>query len=470
MTTETTISPDLSTPRMADRVAQVLTFGFGATTVMWLLCYVAMLQPGKAVGEVLFVLVVLALLAGAALATSTTRSWAHGAWRGGWVGLVSAVLNLLLIGSLLGRESGAGLATWILGLLAGSIVVGAVGGVIGAAARLGPGERFSGNWLGAFTLVSACIVFLMIITGGIVTGFEAGLAVPDWPNSYGHNMLLYPLSEMVADQDIYWEHAHRLTGMYVGLTTIILCVMLWWGDRRPWVGVVGTLVLLMVIGQGVLGGLRVTGRLTLSDDPTLLSPNTALGIVHGVFGQICFAVVVWLAVVTTTRWTRGPRATPSESGGTDRALGVLLVIALVIQLIIGATYRHRIGEIGVKTEQSMLVLTGHIFMAVVVAGLAFINGLRAASADQPHRILKRVGLILLILVGVQLILGMLATIAVLMGGEDEGIPALEVLATSAHQANGALLLAFSTVLLCWYVRLIRPTARSTSPPVDPAAC
>ena len=62
-------------------------------------------------------------------------------------------------------------------------------------------------------------------------------------------MLLYPLSEMISDLDdgIYYEHAHRLTGMYVGLTVLTLCFMLWWADSRKWVGIVGSLLLLMVM-------------------------------------------------------------------------------------------------------------------------------------------------------------------------------------------------------------------------------
>ena len=451
---------NIALPR-SQRAARVLTFGFGATTVMWLLCYVAMLQPGQLVGEALFVMVVLALMGAAALASSDLSSPARGLWRGSWVGMVSALLNLLLVGSLMGGDSQGEMFIWVAGLIAGSVVAGGLGGLIGAAVRYGDQRKpWSGNWLGSFAFVSACIVFLMIITGGIVTGFEAGLAVPDWPNSYGHNMLLYPLSEMIADLDsgIYYEHAHRLTGMYVGLTTMTLCILVWWADRRIWVGVAGTVILLMVIGQGVLGGLRVTGVLTMSEDPTMLSPNTAIGIVHGVFGQICFAGMVLIAAVTSSRWSTGPKPTPHVSAGTDHILGLILLVAFLFQLIIGATYRHLIVEMGVQSDQSMLLLMGHIFMAVLVTVLAILNGLRSASTHGSEPILKRIGLILLTLVGVQLLLGVLATISVLMRGEGEGIPSLEVLATSAHQANGALLLGTSTLLAFWYIRLLRPMA------------
>ena len=243
--------------RGTQRFARLLVFAFGATTVMWLLCYLAMLQPGQIIGEALFVLVVLTLLLASAMAGSTSPSSTLAVIRGCWIGFISALLNLLLIGSILGGKSQGDMATWLVGLVVGSVVVSAVGGFIGSKLRRSDGERFTGNWLGAFTFIAACIVFLMIVSGGIVTGFEAGLAVPDWPNSYGHNMLLYPLSEMIADLDdgIYYEHAHRLTGMYVGLTVLTLCFMLWWGDSRSWVGIAGSLLLLMVIGQGLLGGL-----------------------------------------------------------------------------------------------------------------------------------------------------------------------------------------------------------------------
>jgi cytochrome c oxidase assembly protein subunit 15 len=69
-----------------------------------------------------------------------------------------------------------------------------------------------------------------LITGGLVTGLKAGLAVPDWPTSYGHNMLLYPLAEMSGGK--YVEHAHRLYGMLVGVTAITVAVSLFFFDQR----------------------------------------------------------------------------------------------------------------------------------------------------------------------------------------------------------------------------------------------
>ena len=453
MNKDLAVHPD----RNAQRVARLLVFAFGATTVMWLLCYVAMLQPGKIVGEALFVMIILTLFGASAMAGATSGGTRLAVIRGVWIGAISATLNLLLIGSILGGKSQGDMATWLVGLFAGSILVSAIGGFAGSKLRRNEAERFSGNWIGAFTLLSACIVFLMIVTGGIVTGFEAGLAVPDWPNSYGHNMLLYPLSEMISDLDngIYYEHAHRLTGMYVGLTVLTMSFMLWWGDRRLWIGILGSGLLMMVIIQGVLGGLRVTGHLTMTDNPDLLSPNTALGIVHGVFGQIFFGGMVFAAAATTSLWSSRREPDVTDSASSDRVLGWMLVVALIFQLMIGAAYRHLTSDLGARSDQTMLLLMGHIFMAVFVAVLVVINGLRASTVHQDRTVLKRTGLILLLLVCLQILLGVLATVAVMMRSEGEGIPSLEVLATSAHQANGALLLGAATLLAGWYGRLLK---------------
>jgi heme A synthase len=64
------------------------------------------------------------------------------------------------------------------------------------------------RWLRRFTkLVAACTLFL-IFAGAMVTSTGSGLAVPDWPNTYGWFMFTFPLSKMVGG--IFYEHGHRL--------------------------------------------------------------------------------------------------------------------------------------------------------------------------------------------------------------------------------------------------------------------
>jgi len=447
-------------------VARALAIGFGATALMWVLSYIAMLQPGGFIGEALFGITVLVLVLGgvvAAMADVAGRCVVRGLRRGVEVGLISACINLLLIGSLIDLQESSSLS-WFVGLFGASIILAGAGGAIGS--RVPSLEARHVNWVGVLAAVCTAITFLMIISGGIVTGFEAGLAVPDWPNSYGHNMLLYPLSEMVADLDsgIFYEHAHRLTGMFVGWVSIILCIMLWWGDRRPGLGVLGTVILLMVIGQGVLGGLRVTGTFTLSDNPELLSPSTVLGIVHGVLGQLLLGCFMFAAAMTSWTWLRGPAPRPIDAAGPARVIAWALLVSLVLQLVVGAIYRHLASDLEFESSQTMLILMAHIALGVFVALLAVVNGMRGLMMKEGQPVMRRIGLALLVLVVLQLGLGVGAMLLVLKHQPGAPVPPLEVVVTSMHQANGALLLVTAVLMTAWTHRLTTaPASRGQAP-------
>src|SRR5436305_1247793 len=98
-------------------------------------------------------------------------------------------------------------------------------------------------------LLTAAATFPLIFMGGLVTSHEAGLSVPDWPNSWGYNMFLFPPRLWVGG--ILYEHTHRLMGTIVGMLSIILAIAAWkWEDRR-WVRWLATGVLGAVILQGV---------------------------------------------------------------------------------------------------------------------------------------------------------------------------------------------------------------------------
>jgi cytochrome c oxidase assembly protein subunit 15 len=96
----------------------------------------------------------------------------------------------------------------------------------------------------------------LLLSGGLVTSKGVGMTVPDWPNSYGYNMFLFPLSRWVGG--IFYEHVHRLIASGVGLMTILLAISLWMTEPRKWVRVLGYIAVVTVVVQGVLGGLRVT--------------------------------------------------------------------------------------------------------------------------------------------------------------------------------------------------------------------
>ena len=186
------------------------------------------------------------------------------------------------------------------------------------------------HWLHRFAIVTALATFVLIGFGGLVTSKGVGMAVPDWPNTFGYNMFLVPFDEWLGKFGIFEEHSHRLVASFVGLLTIILSAWLWVKDSRKWVRLLGIGALVLVVAQGVLGGLRVT------------EINQNLGLIHGAVAQLFLILVCGIALVTSSWWRR---VNVSEADGASFAAlkGFLVaVICLVfVQLLLGATMRHQ---------------------------------------------------------------------------------------------------------------------------------
>jgi cytochrome c oxidase assembly protein subunit 15 len=156
-----------------------------------------------------------------------------------------------------------------------------------------------------------------------VTSKDAGMAVPDWPTTYGYNMFFFPIAMWKGG--IFYEHTHRLFASWVGLLTVVLCGWLWLKESRPWVRRLGWVALGLVILQGVLGGLRVV----LFRDQ--------IGIVHAALAQSFLCLVAAIALVTSNSW-HGVRAAGFPVRIRNRmALAVGLIF---VQLLLGATMRH----------------------------------------------------------------------------------------------------------------------------------
>src|SRR5205085_10726612 len=88
------------------------------------------------------------------------------------------------------------------------------------------------KWLNRFAWLTCVATLLLICSGGMVTSKNVGLAVPDWPTTFGYNMFLFPISRWVGG--ILFEQTHRLMGLLVGFLTIILATWLWLSDDRRW--------------------------------------------------------------------------------------------------------------------------------------------------------------------------------------------------------------------------------------------
>jgi cytochrome c oxidase assembly protein subunit 15 len=214
-------------------------------------------------------------------------------------------------------------------------------------------------WLHRIALLTAAATFPLIFMGGLVTSHGAGMSVPDWPNSYGYNMFLFPPRLWVGG--ILYEHTHRLMGTVVGMLSIVLTFAAWKMETRRWVRWVATGGLGAVIFQGVLGGLRVVWV------------KLDLAIVHACFAQAFFCFAAFTAVVTSRWWIETPERTNPRAKWLIR-LAIACVLAIYAQLIVGATMRHYDAGLAIP---DLPWAYGKLLPPTDDAGLKTINAARA---------------------------------------------------------------------------------------------
>jgi cytochrome c oxidase assembly protein subunit 15 len=234
----------------------------------------------------------------------------------------------------------------------------------------------------AHALLTAVSMLALICLGGLVTSHGVGMAVPDWPNTYGYNMFFFPISQWVGG--IFYEHTHRLLGSWVGLLVLVQMIWLQGAPARRWLrgvglfialasfvgvlmapaqgdwgwmgvitGVVGfgvswvwprckpasrvlrllgVVLLVGVILQGVLGGLRV------------VLMRDGLGVFHGTLGQMLLFLSCAIALMQSGWWLATREAwdaRPASGSVGYRGLVLATAVAIFFQLILGASMRHR---------------------------------------------------------------------------------------------------------------------------------
>ncbi|HEY8901766.1 MAG TPA: COX15/CtaA family protein [Chthoniobacterales bacterium] len=213
------------------------------------------------------------------------------------------------------------------------------------------------HWFAVFIAVWTWIV---VISGGSVTSRNAGMAVPDWPTSFGYNMFLFPVSMWVGP--IFYEHTHRLMASCVGGFVLALVVWLMIAEPRRWVRVLGWCALGFGGLQGTLGGLRV------------ILNESQIGIVHGILAQLLLVLISIVAVVTSRSFIAG-RWTLELAPRGARALALALSVTVLSQLAVAATMRH--AHAGLSIPDFPLAY-GKILPDTSAAAIAAINAKRAA--------------------------------------------------------------------------------------------
>lgn len=279
-------------------------------------------------------------------------------------------------------------------------------------------NEYSHRWLHWFCCFLAFATFILIVAGASVTSNRAGLAVPDWPTTYGQFMFSFPVSKWVGN--ILYEHGHRLIASTVGMLTVILAIWLVRTESRRGVRRLGITALAVVIAQGILGGLTVK---------LMLPPS--ISIAHASLAEAFFCITVALAFVTSEKWTQPTPLREIPNARLIQKIALASTITVYVQIILGATIRH--AEWGVFA---------HVVGATVLFGCAIASVFVILIAGRQKVFLQH-AIVLLCLVVMQIGLGLVTLIVRLPKNVDGQLSAIQVLMPTAHLALGALILVVS---------------------------
>jgi cytochrome c oxidase assembly protein subunit 15 len=170
--------------------------------------------------------------------------------------------------------------------------------------------------------VAAC-VFLLLIAGALVTSTQSGLAVPDWPLSYGKVM-----PPMVGG--ILYEHGHRLVAAAVStLVGLELGALLFLLKGRKTVKRLAAVAFIAILLQALLGGLTVL---------FLLPP--AVSSAHAALAEIVFALTAVVALMCSKGWEDLRISSKGEEARSAFRWVVLATAAVYLQIVVGAVMRH----------------------------------------------------------------------------------------------------------------------------------
>lgn len=305
-------------------------------------------------------------------------------------------------------------------------------------------------WLGLAALI--WITFLLY-AGGFTTSIRAGMAFLDWPLSNGS---LNPEGWLEND-DMMAEHSHRLLGMVMGLLSIGLCVSAYASRTSRRIRKLGVALVILVITQGILGGLRVKlDALNLNIDHNLYAQTFA--VLHGILAQIFLCSLVAFVVINSRSWIERQAGFASEPNRRLSAMGLFACGAIVLQLILGAVMRHSYAGLAIPTfpftpHGTIIPLAFDFKIAIHFAhrvGAVFVTvALLAYVAkiwkDPTSR--KAIGIsasVLVFLLAFQVYLGA----NVIWSVSNPNIAMLHPHIKTIHMLNGAFLLA-----ICWMTTL-----------------
>lgn len=239
------------------------------------------------------------------------------------------------------------------------------------------------HWFAVFV---AFLTVVLLVAGALVTSNEAGDSVPDWPLSFGR----WLIDSDYFKANVRYEYSHRFIAGMVGIATAALAALACFLDRRRWMRNLALIAFLGVVLQAVIGGVRVH----------FPSYKPLIAVPHALIAQSFFGLIVSLAVFASKSWFERRDVKPDAERWPLRTLATFSIGAVLIQLVLGAGFRH--GAFGIIP---------HAGGAVIVTVLIFWTAIATLKRHGKDSYFSRPAKMLLVLLVAQVSLGALAYLA-----------------------------------------------------------
>jgi len=303
------------------------------------------------------------------------------------------------------------------------------------------------TWRRRFSVVTVLTTVLLLSWGGVVTSIGAGMAFPDWPTSLGSYNLLNPVEGWWQVPAYLAEHGHRLIASLVGMFTVVLAAWTWWEDPRAWMRKLGIGAVVLVVAQGILGGLRV------------LWVSLDLAMIHACVAQLFFAVLVAMTLFVTDTWRGRSGVLPTGSASQWlRGWSYAAAVGIYLQIVLGALLRH--PGAGMSGGYTALHVTGAFVVVGVVLGVFVL----AEKHFDALPAIRRTAWVLTGTMGLQFVLGLASLLLTLYEPAGQGGVWAYVGLTVGHLVVGALLFGASIVMA-----LLASRTRASAPAQETAS-
>jgi cytochrome c oxidase assembly protein subunit 15 len=279
-----------------------------------------------------------------------------------------------------------------------------------------------------FAVFTVWWTVLLFVAGALVTSKDAALSVPDWPKSFG---TWFPSLRMLAG-GAFFEHSHRVIAAILGFLVLILAMWLWKSEPRSWMRWFGIIAVGGVVAQAILGGQVVRQLL-----------QYWLPVAHASFAQIVFAAVLSIAVFTSKWWVSEQPQLEDNGAPSIHSVAILNAAIIFLQVILGAGFRH--NEIRIWP---------HMAGALVVLGIVTWTAVALRKRFGQSREFSKARILLHVIFGMQFLLGLGAYWSRLSTADAPQPMPVMVWLTVIHTVFGAILFAFSVLIVLLCYRLI----------------